>query len=116
METRNRLSIFNCRRDMLLDPRYQVIQIARSVNYGNTFAPAVTLWPSGHLLRGDINESINVSVKATSVIMARFNPSNNSIGVVWHQREADGVHTDVQFAPFYIATQTWGTIQTVGHT
>ncbi len=94
-----------------VDPRYQVIQIARSRNYGNTFSPAATLWP-GHLLN---NESINGAVRASSVIMARFNPLNNSIGVVWHQRETDGAHTDVFFDRFDVATQTWGAVHHVGH-
>jgi hypothetical protein len=45
-----------------VDPFNTMIQIARSFNYGNTFATPVTLTPSAHLLRSDFNETINQSM------------------------------------------------------
>lgn len=102
-----------------MDWRYQVIQMARSTDMGNTFTPAVTLWPSGHLNNGGetiTNANGTVSIRAASVVMAQYNQASNSIGVVWHQREAGSTRTDVYFCSFSLASQAWGQVRHIGHT
>lgn len=81
-----------------------VVEIARSTDMGNTFSTPVA-FGTGTLLTD--SGTITDSVRAASAIMARINAPDNSIGVVWHQREADNVHTDVGFNQFSLATQSW---------
>lgn len=102
------------------------IQMARSQTQGSSFGLPVTLSPNapsrflngvGCITDGETipgTQTYIRNVRASTVIMAQYNTTNNSIGVVWHQRETNGLNTDVFFCPFYMSTQSWGTIQHVG--
>lgn len=76
---------------------------------GNTFS-APTSMPATAPLNGDgkiCDAAFSHCVRAASVIMARANAADNSIGVVWHLHEIDNTHTDAGFNQFQLSTQTW---------
>lgn len=88
----------------------RTINIARSTNQGVNFGAAVS-FDAGTVVNGsgnvcDVN-NLNC-IRGTTVLMARPNATDGSIGVVWHRREfAGAVNTDVYFNAFDYATQTW---------
>jgi hypothetical protein len=92
-----------------LETGSQTIQIARSTDLGNTFT-VLTSTPTTAAM-GELGGSIcnwanpNVCVRGESVIMARLNPADRSIGVVWHLHEADNSHTDVGFNSFLLTSR-----------
>lgn len=94
------------------------ISIARSTDMGSSFGTAISFSP-GRLMdstSGTItNESKSIVIQAASTIMARPNAADNSIGVIWHQREANGDHADVKFNSFDLARQEWRGVHDVGH-
>lgn len=103
------------------------IHISRSQDFGGTFPTTVTsssgtssespLYGSGQY--GVICDSANANcIKATSVIMARPNAADDSIGVVWHRRETNTapisqVNTDIWFNSFSLTDQTWRTARRI---
>jgi hypothetical protein len=88
------------------------ISIAQSTDMGSAFGTPVS-FSAGTNINGAIGYNCNSSggncIRATTVIMARPNATDNSIGVVWHRRESGSVNanTDVYFNSFSLATQTW---------
>jgi len=88
------------------------INIATSTNGGYNFGTPAVL-PTGILFNGA--NTLNGNVRAASVIMARYNQYDRSIGVVWHQRESSTARTDVFFASYSITSGSWGPIRHVGH-
>jgi hypothetical protein len=93
------------------DATDSVIQIARSTDMGNTFSAPVSA-AAFNLMSGNFgtvcaNTQNNNCVKASSVLMARSNNADHSVGVVWHLRESDGRHTDAGFNQFRFASQSW---------
>ena len=93
-----------------LDTTNNVIQIARSTDMGNTFGAPVTVGAESLVSanNGSICDWQHLNcVRAASVIMARTNDADHSVGVVWHLREIDGTHTDAGFNQFRFASQSW---------
>lgn len=88
------------------------INIARSTNQGSTFGTPVS-FAAGTIVNGSGNicdSGGGNCLRGTSVIMARPNAADNSIGVVWHRRDsALSQNTDVYFNAFDISTQAWRT-------
>ncbi len=104
-----------------VDWRYHVIQMARSTTQGSSFGSPVTLFPpvansiGSNTIRNNAGQPEgNVIVSASTVVMAQYNTTNHSIGVVWHELETDMVHMDVYFCSFDMASQTWGPVRHVG--
>ncbi|HET8774961.1 MAG TPA: hypothetical protein VFP80_14260 [Thermoanaerobaculia bacterium] len=91
------------------------ISVARSTDQASTFGTAVafTAGPTNERLLSAgssiCDSGAGNCVRGASVIMARPNAADNSIGVVWHRRELNGNNTDVFFNRFDLSTQTWGT-------
>lgn len=86
-----------------------LISVAQSTNMGANFNNAVT-FNAGAVNNGGgfVCDTGGANcVRGTTVIMARPNATDNSIGVVWHRREATGTNTDVFFNSFALSTQTW---------
>lgn len=92
-----------------IDASNQVIQIARSTDMGNTFGTPVST-PTTAAMSGP-GASIcnwanpNNCARGESVIMAKLNPADRSIGVVWHLHETDNSHTDVGFNSFLLTSR-----------
>jgi hypothetical protein len=88
------------------------INMARSTDMGSTFGTAVS-FNAGPIVNGtgNICDSAGANcLRGTSVLMARPNSADNSIGVVYHRRDTTlSNDTDVYFNSFDYATQTWGT-------
>jgi len=106
------LTVDNASGDLYLlwsDATDSVIQIARSTDMGNTFSAPVSAAAfnlvSGNF--GTVCDTQNNCVRASSVIMARSNNADHSVGVVWHLHETDGRHTDAGFNQFRFASQSW---------
>jgi hypothetical protein len=93
-----------------INPGSQVIQIARSTDLGNSFT-TLTSMPTTAAMSGlgarICDAASSHCLSAESVIMAKLNPVDRSIGVVWHLHETDNTHTDAGFNDFQLSTQAW---------
>jgi hypothetical protein len=78
------------------NPANERLLMSWSDNQGGSFtAPEVVA--TGNFLTGAPADFLNGGVRAVTLSMARYNGVRNAIGVVWHERAADG-STDIYFA------------------
>lgn len=96
------------------------IYITYTTNGGVSFVPAVGFdagSATAPLLgpgTGDlIFDSSGVAVLARTLLHARYNSIDHSIGVVWHRREPNSQNTDVYFNSYSTQTQQWRGVKKV---
>jgi hypothetical protein len=92
-------------------PRTPAIFVSRSATYGTTFESPISTMegrayftPTADYLGGG-----DFPLTSSTLPMMRFNAANNSLAVVWHEREASPytAFADVFYTSFDAATHSW---------